>query len=618
MKNKYIENEVIIPLLDKSINGIILLDKSNEIVIWNHWIESNSGISHSDAFENSIFEVFPTISANRVGFGIKAAFEYGESTLISSAINKDPLPLQEAKKREKYLKLVIHITPIQLKNDRYCLIQIENVTSSVHREDRLYQIVEQLKKTQEELVKSKEVAEVASKAKSIFLSSMSHELRTPLNAILGYSYILQNDENVQSNQKAKIQIIERSANNLLALITEILDLSKIEADKLELIPTALNLNAFLEYSCSYFKERADKKSIKLKYEFNDDLPPAVMIDEKRLQQILLNLIGNAIKFTDQGEVCVSIKQLKPTAKISIDECLVRFSVKDTGIGIDKDDFEELFKPFSQLNISNISYEGTGLGLNISHKLVNLMGGQIKVKSTVNKGSHFWFDLILPKSTFPVNNVDDATKSPIGYEGKQLKILVVDDIEDNRTLFTDMFESIGFKVLSVESGAALLSCIQEIKPDLILMDLLMPDMNGYQTFSALRDVKGLKEIPVVAISASVHEEANTYKAGFNGFLPKPMTIVQFSEIVGSLLEITWLYKQESNVIKKGSIINPPTREELEKLYELVQLGKMRRILEWANKMQSDSPEYGDFTLQVKHLASDFMDKELIQLVESYLK
>ncbi|MBI1772931.1 MAG: hypothetical protein HYR68_11410 [Burkholderiales bacterium] len=287
-------------------------------------------------------------------------------------------------------------------------------------------------------------AEVANYAKSTFLASMSHELRTPLNAILGYAQILKRDKNLTEKQISSLNTVQLSGEHLLTLITDLLDLSKIEAGKFELYLSPVNLNSFLQVIADIIRVKAEQKGLFFHLEMSSSLPLIVMLDEKRLRQVLINLLGNAVKFTDEGQISLGVKSQSNTGN----HLLLNFEVKDTGIGMDEQQFETIFKPFEQVGDMQRRFGGTGLGLSISRKLVNLMGGDIQVSSQLEHGSSFSFEIPV-EITEEVALNRDLENDIVGYRGEPKSILIVDDILANRSMLADLFRGIGFVIFEAE-------------------------------------------------------------------------------------------------------------------------------------------------------------------------
>jgi signal transduction histidine kinase len=403
------------------------------------------------------------------------------------------------------------------------------------------QAEEALRQAHAEAHAAKERAEVANQAKSAFLANMSHDLRTPLNGILGFAQILQWDRSLNERQQLGVSAIRQSGEHLLTLINDILDVAKIEAGKIEMFPTDFELDKFLQVIASIIRVKAEQKpELKFVCDFAADLPEAIRTDERRLRQVLLNLLDNAVKFTDRGQVSLRVR-FTPPSRLHID-------VEDTGIGMSEEQVSRLFKPFEQVGDPQHRSGGTGLGLVISRQFVRLMGGDIHVKSRLGVGNLFWFEIDVPASRWSAPDAPSAERIVVGYRGPRKKVLVVDDVPENRAVLVETLAHLGFDVAQATCGYDGLAQAQATQPDIVLMDIVMPDIGGLEVVRRLRKLAMLDAVPIIAISASATPEVETkaIAAGADAFLPKPVELKALVAQVGSLLELAWVESGERRV------------------------------------------------------------------------
>ena len=445
--------------------------------------------------------------------------------------------------------------------------------------------------------------------RSEFLAQMSHELRTPLNGILGYAQILGRDKMLTERQLAGIEVIRQSGEHLLTLVNDILDFSKIDAGKMDIESDDIQLDRFLQTIAGIMRVKADQKRLEFTCSFAPDLPAWICADEKRLRQILLNLLSNAIKFTERGRVGLRVDWIRPG-------CL-RFEVNDTGIGIAADQLEIIFQPFEQVAAKSHLFGGTGLGLAISRKIAHLMGSDIRVESKPGQGSVFWFALEVA-----VKNADASAAHSqhvvTGYSGARKTILVVDDVPENRDVALDMLSPLGFALIAAANGNDGLEIARTQHPDLILMDTIMPVMDGLEATRLLRQLAGCEAIPVITISASAsgEDEANSRAAGANAFIPKPLELNRLLAPIGRLLNLEWKYESAGAEKSTEESFFAPPGDEIKILHHLALSGNVREILQHTEHLIGTDERYRPFAQHLRSMALGYETKNILSFIEQY--
>lgn len=422
-------------------------------------------------------------------------------------------------------------------------------------------------KTDAELQRAKEKAEAANQAKSRYVVGLSHELRTPLNAVMGYAQILERDAQLPENRRGSAQVIRRSAEHLSGLIDGLLDISKIEAGRLQVYSSEVNIQDFLDQIVDMFRLQAEAKGLEFRHERARALPDYVRTDEKRLRQILVNLLSNAIKFTSTGHISFKVGYRMQVAS---------FSVEDSGSGIAAADLDHVFEPFVRGEAERNRFApGLGLGLTITKLLTETLGGEITVSSAVGEGTRFQVRLMLTKVERPANRAAPARQIR-GYAGERRLIMVVDDNADHRQLMREMLSPLGFDVLAAADGPNCLALLEGNSPDLFFIDIRMPGMSGWDLVRVLRE-RGVAA-PLIMLSANIGDGANPVSAdaGHSDTLAKPFDLSQLIDRLSAHLALEWVHVDPDRDRGAKEKMRSPGAEHLRDLAALSQIGHVRGI------------------------------------------
>jgi PAS domain S-box-containing protein len=540
-------------LFESAKDGILILDAgTGKVVDVNPFLLNLLGYSYEALYGQHIWElgVFKDIAASKDAFKTLQDNEY---------IRYDDLPLETLDGKPIAVEFVSNVYLV----DHSKVIQCNIRDISAHKQadrDRI----------------ARQAAEEASSAKSAFVSNMSHEIRTPLNAILGFAQVLERDPSLTPRQAEHVRTISRSGAHLLKLINDILDMSKIEAGGAILNEASFCLHNFLDGLEMMFRSRADAKKLQLLMERDESLPRYVTADEGKLRQVLVNLMGNAINFTETGGVAVRVRaEVLEGKTVGGKEALrLQAEVEDTGPGISDEDMGRLFGAFQQAK-AGLKVGGTGLGLAISRSFVEMMGGKLTVTSQVGKGSCFMFEVLIASADGVAEQEKPALRCVVGLEpgAGPFRILVVDDMPENRALVCELLRPVGFEVAEASNGVEAIDVFERWSPHAVIMDMRMPVMDGYEAARRIKATEAGCATPIIAVTASAFkdQEAHVLVTGVAACLSKPFRPEELFEVLGKCLGLPYVFADEADKIPghsaEPSSLKPESLDALP--HELIQ-------------------------------------------------
>ncbi|MBU45726.1 MAG: hybrid sensor histidine kinase/response regulator [Spirochaetaceae bacterium] len=511
--------------------GLLVLDDNKRVLGINEWLLSRfpPELNREELLLNrDLLQTLPELTNSRLSFAIDQALIAGQPGFLSQSLNPHPLPLYAGGDRStERLHQTLNIIPLRSRDRMFCLIQVEDVSHAVQREKLLARKAAVARDKELELAAALEVAEEASRAKSRFLAHMSHDIRTPLVSLLGFTeYLL--DTDISADQRLHLEIIRNSGDTLLYLLNDILDFARIEAGKVQFQNESVSLQSVLKEAIGPFLAVAAQKQLDLEYSLDPDLPAYVQSDSNRLKQVLHNLISNAVKFTERGRITVDVRPV---------EAGIQFLVEDTGLGISPDKQTDIFESFAQEDESSArKYGGTGLGLTIVKSLVDLMHGTVEVQSPVGLpslteapspvagrnpgGPGSRFVVTLPLAAADAGPSPSRLETGYCFQGK--RVLLAEDNPDNRLLFDRFFKKMNLEYENAKNGLEAVEKVQSGDFDLILMDIQMPEMDGYTATRKIRELGYVK--PVIALTANAYKEDRemALEAGMSDHLAKPIS------------------------------------------------------------------------------------------------
>ncbi len=621
------QRDFVTVILDTISALVIVLDPQTKVQRFNRAATDVTGYASEQVEQRSFNDFFPEMEFERMRTLLRqlqhSRPRHGCETVITTC--------QGTHKHIVWNCATLHDD--QSRNISHYVVTGVDITERKHIELALQQ-------AKEHAEQAKLDAELANRAKGTFLANMSHELRTPLNGILGYAQILDRDRQLTDKQREGVQVIHKSGEYLLTLVNDILDISKIEAEHMKLYLTDFNFNEFVREIIQLFQIRTAQKKLSFIYEPISPLPLGIRADETRLRQILINLLSNAVKFTESGGIALKIGVVdSPNSDPgqTYPYRTLRFQIEDTGIGIAEEEIEKIFIPFQQVGDPKYRPEGAGLGLSITKKLVQMMGGELQVKSNLGQGATFWTELRFQEVSGLIKSTRDIPPIIVGfqftpspYQEKECKVLIIDDKMENRSVLVNLLSPLGFQTLEASNGQEGLQKARQWNPDLILTDLVMPIMDGFEVTRQLRRIPKFEDTVIIANSASVFEhDQQSLEAGCNAFISKPIRADHLLDLIQVHLGLTWIYEHlnfptaEQRELELIAPLNfevsltGPSKEQANLLFDLAMMGDLMEISKKTEEFAKENGELTSFAEKVRKLAKSFDEKGICDLLENYL-
>jgi PAS domain S-box-containing protein len=584
-------------IVDTAHDAYVGIDSTGRIAVWNAQAEATFGWTREEVVGKLLVEtIIPPAFRDGHNSGMKRFHETGEAPVVNQRLELSAL---DKSGREFPIELTV-TSPMRGENGFFFGAFLRDISGRLERDA--------------ELRRAKDAAEAATRAKSEFLTNMSHELRTPLNGVLGYAQLLQRDRGLNATQREALEAIAKCGSQLLDLINDVLDLSKIEAGRLDIEEVPTDLTRLVIDLKFVVAEAAERKGLELTTFVDPEIPRAVVLDGRRLRQVLLNLLGNAIKFTDAGNVRLAITRADGT---------LRFEVTDTGPGIESEALSDIFAAFAQTK-TGAAAGGTGLGLAICDRLITRMGGVLNVESALGQGSCFWFELPLVQgrqaaraepedlgSTLPSF---DARLAP----GQELTAMVVDDTTANRHIVASLLESAGVRVITAANGLEAIERAHAHRPHIIFMDLKMSGLDGLEATQRLTRDPATSAIPIVAVTASAlgNSRQRAREAGCVDYLAKPVRAQQLFGMLQTHLGARFVSETPSSMTRSADVTSLDRRTEIGgQLRSAIALGDVSAIQELARHLLQGTATEAAVGGRINRLMTNFDFDGLSELVDS---